>query len=171
MSLASLIGPPQIIVLLLVLQRLAELLLAGANARRLRAAGAVEHGAWHYPLFVLLHAGWLLALFLMVPPTAAVSWSLVALFLLLQAGRLWVIVSLGRFWTTRVLSLPEAPLVTAGPYRLCRHPNYLLVAGELLVLPLAFGAWPIAVVATALNLPLLWLRVRVEEAALARRRA
>src|SRR3546814_4790433 len=78
--------------------------------------------------------------------------------------------SLGRFWTTRVITLPGAPLVRRGPYRWFRHPNYLVVTGEILVLPLAFGAWPIAVVFSLANAAILALRVRVEERALAPRR-
>jgi methyltransferase len=161
----------QAIVLLVALQRLGELAYARHNSRRLIAAGGHEFGACHYPLLVLLHASWLLALLLAVPPEAAVNWPLLALFALLQAGRLWVIASLGRFWTTRIISLPNAPLVRRGPYRFLRHPNYLIVVLEIAVLPLAFGAWRIALALSLLNLALLAWRMRVENAALAPRRA
>lgn len=166
----SWLGWAQGLALLVALQRLAELGWARRNERRLRAVGAVEHGARHYPLFVALHATWLLALFLGVPPEARPDWTLLAVFGLLQLARLWVVASLGRFWTTRVLSLPGAPLVRRGPYRWLPHPNYLVVALELAVLPLAFGAWWLALAASLLNLPLTRHRVRVEEAALAQRR-
>jgi methyltransferase len=89
----------------------------------------------------------------------------------LQAARLWVLASLGRFWTTRIVILPGAPLVRRGPYRYLRHPNYLVVAAEIAVLPLVFGAWGIALVFSLLNLVLLIQRIRVEDAALAPRRA
>ncbi len=160
----------QIVVLLVALQRLAELIYARRNARRLLAAGATEAGAGHYPLLVLLHAVWLAALFFLVPAAAEVNWGLLALFLLLQAGRVWVIASLGRYWTTRVITLPEAPLVRRGPYRFLRHPNYLIVVAEIAVLPLAFGAWQIALVFSLLNAALLAWRIRVEDRALAPRR-
>ncbi|HEY0838087.1 MAG TPA: isoprenylcysteine carboxylmethyltransferase family protein [Azospirillum sp.] len=162
-------GWPQVIVLLVALQRLGELALAARNTRRLRAEGAREAGAGHYPLFVLLHAGWLAALFALTPAGAAVNPWLLAVFVGLQAGRGWVIASLGRFWTTRILTLPGAPLVRRGPYRWVRHPNYLIVAGELAVLPLAFGEVGLAVAFSLLNVPLTWHRIRVEEAALAPR--
>ena len=98
------------------------------------------------------------------------SGRLLALFVLLQAGRLWVIASLGRFWTTRIITVPGAPLIRRGPYRWLKHPNYLVVAGEIAVLPLAFGLWQVAVVFSVLNALLLWHRIRWENRALAPRR-
>jgi len=163
------VGWPQVIVLLVALQRLGELMLAARNTRRLTAEGAREVGAGHYPLFVLLHGGWLASLFVLTPAGAAVNPWLLALFVALQAGRIWVIASLGRFWTTRILTLPGAPLVRRGPYRWVRHPNYLIVAGELAALPLAFGEVGLALAFSLLNVPLTWHRIRVEEAALAPR--
>ena len=163
-------GWPQVIILLVVAQRLAELVLARRNTRRLLAEGAREVGAAHYPLFVALHAGWLAVLFIATPADAPVNVWLLALFILLQVGRVWVIATLGRFWTTRIVTLAGAPLVRRGPFRWVRHPNYLVVAGELAVLPLVFGEWWIAVLATALNVPLTLHRIRVEDAALSGRR-
>ncbi len=104
-----------------------------------------------------------------MPASAPVFWPLLAVFALLQAARLWVIASLGRYWTTRIITLPGAPIVRRGPYRWLRHPNYAIVAAEIAVLPLAFGAWPIAVVFSGLNALLLRHRIRLEEQALAPR--
>ncbi len=160
-------GLAQIVTLLVALQRLAEVGYARRNARRLLAAGGVEHGAGHYPLFVALHGAWLVALFVLVPAQAPADWALLGLYGLLQLGRLWVIASLGGRWTTRVIVVPGAPLVTRGPYRFLRHPNYLIVALEIPVLPLAFGAWHIALAFGFANLALLAQRIRVEERALA----
>lgn len=161
----------QWIVVLVALQRIVELVYARRNAARLIARGGVEIGAGHYPIMVLLHVAWFAALFLLVPPDAPVLWWLLVLFLILQFGRVWVLTTLGRFWTTRIITLPDAPLVTGGPYRLCRHPNYVIVAAEIAILPLAFGAWEIALVFSLLNGALLLYRIRVEEAALSPRRA
>ena len=161
------IGPPQIAALLVAALRLGELVLARRNAKRLLAAGGVEHGARHYPLFVALHGSWLAALAVLVPAEAAVDWGLLGLYGLLQVGRLWVIASLGGRWTTRVIVPPGAARVTRGPYRFLRHPNYLVVALEIPVLPLAFGAWQIALGFGLANLALLAHRIRVEERALA----
>jgi methyltransferase len=164
------LGLPQVIVLLVAAQRLAELIYSRGNARRLMAEGGIEHGASGYPLLVLLHTAWLVALYFFVPPEAAVSWLLIGLYLLLQAARLWVVSSLGRFWTTRVITLPGAPLVRRGPYRWLKHPNYLVVAAEIAVLPLAFGAWELALGFSLANAALLADRIRIEETALAPRR-
>jgi len=160
------IGWAQAIVLLVAVQRLGELLLARRNDRRLRAEGAVEHGRGHYPLLVALHAGWLAAIFLAVPPERPPSWPLLALFAAMQAARVWVIVSLGRFWTTRVLVAPGQALVRRGPYRWLRHPNYVVVVAEIALLPLVFGAWKIAVAFSIANGLLLAWRIHVEERAL-----
>jgi methyltransferase len=155
---------------LVVLQRLGELAVAARNTRHLRTAGAIELDAGGYPLFVLLHAAWLLSLALLVPASAAPSWPLLAVFAALQLGRLWVITSLGRYWTTRIIVPPDRPPVSRGPYRFLRHPNYLIVVAEIAVLPLAFGAIGITTVFSAANLALLARRVVIEERALAPRR-
>ena len=159
-----------IIIVLVAAQRLAEAIWGERNARALLAAGATEAGRGHYPLFVLLHAGWIAALSLAVTPDPVVSWPLVAFYGVLQAGRAWVMVSLGRLWTTRAISPPGVPLVARGPYRFLRHPNYAIVTAEIAVLPLAFGAWEIALAFTVPNLALLAHRVRVEDRLLAPRR-
>jgi methyltransferase len=161
----------RVLLLLLAVARLAELALARRNTQRLLAAGAHETGRGHYPLIVALHAAWLLALLVAVPADAAPRWGWLALFLLLQLGRAWVLLSLGRFWTTRIISLPGAPLIRRGPYRFLRHPNYLIVELEIVSLPLAFGADWIALVFGLANAALLLWRVRLEETALAGRRA
>lgn len=155
---------------LVAAQRLLELAWAAANTARLRRLGAVEADAAGYPLFVLLHAFWLASLALAVPAATRPYWLLLGLFALLQLGRVWIVLSLGRWWTTRILSLPGAPLVKTGPYRWLRHPNYLLVAAELAVLPLAFGAVWVAILFSALNLALVVRRIAIEERALSPRR-
>lgn len=154
------------VLLLVAAQRLAELLYAARNTRLLKARGAVEYGRQHYPAIVALHAAWLVSLLLWVPwhTPPAIGW--LALFILLQAARLWVVTSLGDRWTTRIIVLPGAPLVRRGPYRWLRHPNYLVVAAEIAVLPLAFGAWRIALVFSLLNAAMLAWRIRAEERAL-----
>jgi methyltransferase len=163
------LGLPQLLVLLVALQRLGELLLARRNTRRLLARGGREEGRAHYPLFILLHGGWLLAVFLLANPLRQPDWAFLFLFLFLQVGRLWVVWSLGEFWTTRIITLPGEPLVRRGPYRFLKHPNYLIVVGEIAALPLAFGLWETALAFSLANLLLLAHRIRVEEAALSGR--
>jgi methyltransferase len=159
-----------VIVALVAAQRIAELVLARRNTRALLLRGGIEFGAGHYPLFVVLHAAWLAALLLLVPGDAPLSWFWLIFFVVLQALRVWVVASLGPYWTTRIITLPDAPLVRRGPYRVLRHPNYLVVGAEIAVLPLVFGAWRIALVFSLLNMALLAWRLRIEERALAPRR-
>jgi len=165
------IGPVAIAVALVAAQRLAELAWSAHNLRRLRGRGAVEHGRSQYPLIVGLHVGWLGAMLLLVPPATRPDPLLIALYVALQPVRLWAIASLGPYWTTRVVTVPDAPLSARGPYRFVRHPIYALVAAEIALLPLAFGAWRIALVCSLANVGLLAWRIAVEERAIAPRRA
>jgi methyltransferase len=157
------------VLILVAIQRLAELLYAERNTRALRARGAIEIAAWQHPWFVVLHSAWLVALLLFVPRDMVPNWWLLGAFFILQCGRLWVIATLGRYWTTRIITLPDAPLVRGGPYRFVRHPNYTIVVLEIALLPLAFGAVWIAIAFSLLNGALLAVRIRAEDAALASR--
>jgi len=159
------------IIALVILQRSVELMLASRNTQKLKARGAVEIGAGHYRFIVLLHMAWLMAVLWLIPTPVVIHWGWILVFLLLQAARVWVIMSLGPYWTTRIISLPQEPLVKRGPYRFVRHPNYLVVAGEILVLPLAFGEVLVAIVFSIVNAAVLYWRIREEEAGLAARRA
>lgn len=155
----------------LVLQRVLELRLAKRNEAWARSRGAVEHGAGHYPLFFLLHGGWLLGWVgeaLARGPSLSPGWPLaLAAFALAQVIRYWAIRSLGPRWNTRILVLPGTPRSRRGPYGLIPHPNYLAVCIELAAAPLVFGAWITAAVATVLNAALLLgVRIPAENAAL-----
>jgi len=154
-----------IVVALVIAQRLAELCIAGANTRTLRQRGGIETDAAGYPWLVVLHAAWIGTL-VVLTPNATLSWPWLGVFLLLQGARAWTIASLGRRWTTRVIVLPGAPLVAAGPYRYLRHPNYAIVATEIFVLPLALGAPATALISGAANLVLLRRRIAIENRAL-----
>lgn len=153
------------ILIFVTVQRIAELVLARRNTRRLIAQGAFEAAPQHYPAIVAVHAGWLVALWLFAPNKQP-DIPLLIVFALLQAGRVWVIMTLGERWTTRILILPGAPLIRSGPYRFFSHPNYLIVTAEILVLPLVFGLIGIALVFSALNALALWVRIQAENAAL-----
>jgi methyltransferase len=150
----------------LVVQRLGEMVLARLNTQRLRAAGAIEIGAAHYPLMILLHGSWLMALVAYGHAHAVNPYWLVG-FVLLQAARVWVIGSLGRCWTTRVIVLPGRALATVGPYRFVQHPNYIVVALEIAVVPLALGLPLIALIFSIANAAMLAYRISVENRALA----
>jgi methyltransferase len=160
-----------VVLSLVALQRVVELFYANRNTRRLLARGGVEVGAIQYPFIVLLHAGWLAAMAIAIPPATTPNWWLLALYAALQPLRAWTIVTLGPYWTTRIVTLPDEPLVRRGPYRIVRHPNYVVVCAEIALLPLAFGAVEVAIVFSILNASLLSWRIRVEERALRSRRA
>ena len=163
-------GWPQALVALVVVQRLAELWLARRNGKRLLAEGAVELGARHYDLVVGLQVLWLLTLLVFAPANAPLQPLWLGVYILLQGLRAWVILSLGRYWTTRVYHLPEAPLVRRGPYRWLRHPNYIVVLAEVIVLPLVVHLWWAALGFGLLQAVVLYWRIRVEERGLAQRR-
>ena len=148
------------------LQRLSELALARRNTRHLLALGAREYSPGHYPLIVAVHAGWLATLWWLAIGRP-IHVPLLILFLLLQGARIWVLRTLGSRWTTRIIVLPGAPLVTVGPYRFVSHPNYLIVIGEIAALPLVFGLWHVAAVFSLLNALVLAIRIQAENAALA----
>ncbi|HUN95916.1 MAG TPA: isoprenylcysteine carboxylmethyltransferase family protein [Bradyrhizobium sp.] len=155
----------QIILALVTLQRAGELVLAHYNTRRLLAQGAVELSPQHYPLIVALHAVWLIMLWIL-GRHQPVNVLALALYLLLQILRCWVLWTLGPRWTTRIIVLPGAPLVTNGPYRFLSHPNYAVVIGEIALLPLALHLPVTALVFTLLNAMALSLRIRAENRAL-----
>ena len=154
-----------VILLLVTAQRLGELALARHNTSRLLAKGAIEIGAGHYPLVVALHAAWLIALWIWGRDQDINVLALIG-FALMQGLRLWVLATLGERWTTRIIVLPGAPLVAAGPYRYLSHPNYAVVVGEIALLPLALHLPWIALVFTLLNAAVLFIRIRVEARAL-----
>ena len=156
-----------VILALVTLQRLGELWLSNRNTARLLARGAHEMGAAHYPLIVAVHVLWLAALWWLAPGQPIDGFWL-AMFVLLELARVWVVASLGPRWTTRIIILPDEPLVGRGPYRLFDHPNYLVVIGEIAVLPLVFGLWEVALIFSVLNAAILTVRIRHENRALGR---
>jgi methyltransferase len=142
----------ELILGIVTLQRAAELLISSHTTSKLMACGAVEVARRHYPLIVAVHAAWLIAFLLF--------------YLILQGLRFWVMWTLGRRWTTRIIVLPDQPLVSAGPYRFLPHPNYAVVAGEIAVLPLALHLPWLAILFTILNAVVLAIRIPAENRAL-----
>ena len=159
------IWPSIALLAFVTLQRLVELPIARANTQRLLAAGGHEVGAGHYPFIVALHAAWLITLWWLAPGRP-VDIPFLLLFLLIEAGRVWVLRTLDNRWTTRIIVVPGETLVAAGPYRFVSHPNYLVVVGEIAVLPLVFGLWDIAIIFSLLNAVILTIRIRAENRAL-----
>jgi methyltransferase len=155
---------------ILTIQRVLELYHSNRNTKALLARGAMEYAPSHYPFIVLLHVCWLAALPLLLPRPFVMHWWALGAFVLFQALRIWMLISLGPYFTTRIISLDGQPLVRRGPYRFMRHPNYLIVAGEIASMPLALGETTVAIVFSILNAGLLAWRIRAEDRALASRR-
>lgn len=152
-----------------IIQRLAELAYASVNTRRLLAEGGREYGAAHYPLFIVLHTGWLISIALFAEPTTRPDLLLLNASIASQTFRFWTLASIGRWWTTRIISAPHFPTVKRGPYRYIKHPNYALVVVEIALLPLLLGAPALALTFSLLNAALLWWRIKVENAVLGER--
>lgn len=156
---------PYVIMAAVTAQRLAELAIDRRNTARLLAAGAHEVGVRHYPVMVAMHAAWLATLWFTVGGRP-IDIPLLVVFGVLQLLRVWVLATLGPRWTTRIIVTPGAPLVTGGPFRFLRHPNYTVVTLELAVLPLVFGLVWVAVLFTLLNAAMLTVRIGAENRAL-----
>jgi methyltransferase len=150
---------------LVTAERIAELHLARRNTEGLLAKGAFEFAPRHYPAIVLMHVLWLASLWIF-GATRTINPTWLAVFLLLQVLRVWIVVTLGPRWTTRIIVLPGAPLVSNGPYRIFSHPNYLVVVGEIAALPLCLGVPWLALVFSGANAILLSIRIRAENVAL-----
>ncbi|MDD7912163.1 isoprenylcysteine carboxylmethyltransferase family protein [Pseudovibrio exalbescens] len=156
---------PAVAFLVLVgVQRLCELVYANANTKRLLKNGAREVAPSHYKIIVALHASWLLSLALF-GWSASLHWLWLSVFVALQLMRIWTLASLKERWTTRII-VTDAPLITSGPYRYLKHPNYLIVAFEIPVGALVLGLTEVAVIFGLLNLGVLYWRIRQEDAAL-----
>jgi len=171
LPLLDLIGAPQIAALLVLSQRGLEELYSAKNTKALLAEGGREAGSAFYPVVAATHLAWIASLFFLIPPDAIILWPLIAYYLVLQIVRYWVIGSLGRFWTHRVITLPNAPLVARGPYRYLSHSNYAVTIVETFVLPLAFGALALAAIMTPLWWTVLNYKIRLEDEALSARRS
>lgn len=164
--------PYVLLVVAVGVERLAELVVATRNARWAFAHGGVESGRGHYPVMAAMHTAFLVACIAEVavadrPFLPWLGWPMLAMVVASQALRWWCVATLGHQWNTRVIVVPGLPLVSAGPYRWLRHPNYVAVVVEVVALPLVHTAWVTALVFTLANAAVLAVRIPVEERALA----
>jgi methyltransferase len=150
--------------LYIIVERLIELPIANRNTKRLKAQGGVEHSPGHYPLIVVVHTLWILAM-VWFGHGQKIVWGWLAVYAALQVLRVYILTTLGRRWTTRIIVLPDETKVTKGPFGLVPHPNYMLVIAEILVAPLVLGLWEVAAIFGALNAAVLTIRISAEERA------
>lgn len=161
------------VISVVILQRLIELRIAKRNEVWLREQGAIEYGNSHYKFIVILHTCFFLSMiteyYLRGRHTEInlLNYSFFVIFLFLQAGRIWVLLSLGKYWNTKILRIPGRELVTKGIYRYFKHPNYIIVVSELFVIPMMFNLYYTAVIFTVLNAIMLTVRIKEENKALA----
>lgn len=159
------------LLIFIVCQRLIELVIAKSNETWMLERGGVEEGEEHYKWFILLHVFFFLSIFLEIMFTESsnqqLNYYLLVIFLFSQIGRVWCIASLGRFWNTKIIILPGVSLISKGPYKYLKHPNYLIVAIELFIIPLLFKAYLTALLFPLLHILLLKIRVPSENKALA----
>jgi len=163
-------GYPQIAALLILAQRGLEELYSARNTKRLIAEGAHEVCREYYPVVAITHLGWIAAVFMLIPASAQIIWPLLVLYLLLQVVRYWVISTLGRYWTHRIITLEDAPVVRSGPYRWLQHPNYMVTIAETFLLPLVFDGVAVAVIFGCVWSAVLYYKILLEDGALDERR-
>jgi methyltransferase len=166
----SQLGPAQIAAILVLVQRGLEEFYSHRNTTRLIAEGGHEEGRDFYPVVAITHLAWIASLFLLVPVDAGFSTPLLLAYLLLQVVRYWVIGTLGRYWTHRIITLDKASVVRAGPYRFVRHPNYWVTILETFLLPAVFGAYALGVIMGAVWAAVIAYKIKLEDKALAARR-
>jgi methyltransferase len=164
-------GAPQAAALLILLQRGLEELYSQYNTRRLTQLGGFEVGREYYPVVATAHLCWIAGLAFLIPPHASMSAPLLVAFIGLQPLRYWIIATLGRYWTHRVITLPGAPVVAKGPYRFLRHPNYAVTLAETLLLPLAFRQVALGIIFAAIWAAVLQYKISLEDQVLDMRRA
>ncbi|WP_174733948.1 isoprenylcysteine carboxyl methyltransferase family protein [Mesobacillus harenae] len=154
----------------IILQRITELIIARKNEAWMKNRGALEFGRGHYRVMVLIHTSFFMVyIFEVVTLNKELSswWPLLLpLFLLTQGARVWALTSLGKFWNTKIIVLPNAEVVAKGPYRFIKHPNYVIVALEFIIIPFMFKAYITAITFSILNLMILSIRIPEEERAL-----
>lgn len=160
-----------LLILAVGLERLAELVVSKRHAKWALANGGKEFGRGHYPVMVLIHTLLLVGCVVEVavwhrPFVPWLGWPMFAVVLLSQGLRWWCVASLGKRWNTLVIVVPSEPLVTKGPYKWLRHPNYVAVVAEGLALPLVHSAWVTAIGFAIANALVLRVRIRVENTAL-----
>ncbi len=151
--------------------RLAELVISRRNQRQLEKQGVRKIPEPHFRWMVILHGSILVCagaevLFLHRPLIFALAIPMAILFLLSNLLRWWVIRVLAGHWNVEVMESPRIGVVSSGPYRWVRHPNYVGVVAEVFSLPMIHTAWITAIAGTLGYLLILRRRLRVEDGVL-----
>jgi Uncharacterized protein conserved in bacteria len=159
-----------VFILFVILLRIGEMVLSRRNEVWLLQHGAIETGQRHYPAIIAMHMLFFVSLIVEYSTKQTVSFNvfLLVLFFILQAGKIWIVFSLGRFWNTKIYRIPDAPLIKKGPYRYFKHPNYMIVVIEIAVIPLMFQLVYTAIAFFLLNAIVLTVRIYEENKVIAK---
>jgi len=151
-------------ILFVILQRLSELYIARRNEKWLRSQGAVEYGESHYPYIVALHTLFIISIIVeyMLKSNSPIDYTFLVLFIVLLVFKFWTLSSLGKYWNTKIFRVPGSGPVKKGPYKIFKHPNYIDVICEIIIIPLVFHLYYTAIIFTVLNAIMLTVRIRVE---------
>jgi methyltransferase len=144
--------------------RIGELLLSKINEKWLLENGAVEFGSKHYPFIVALHISFILSMVFeyAVQKSPAFSLLMLVFFFSILTFKTWVILSLGKFWNTRIYRIPNSPLIKTGPYQFLKHPNYMIVIAEIAIIPMIFNLYYTSIAFSLLNFMMLFVRIKEE---------
>lgn len=159
-----------IVFLFLIVQRITELFIARKNEKWMKNRGGIEHGKDHYPYIVSLHLLFLISFFIEVQvfhrELTDIWFVMFPILFLTQLLRYWSVFSLGNYWNTKIMIVPGDVVISRGPYKFVKHPNYIVVAVEILLLPLLFHAYITAILFTIMNVVMMTVRIPAEESAL-----
>lgn len=159
-----------VLIFVIISQRLIELVIAKNNEKWMKERGGIEHGEGHYKWFIMIHTLFFISLIIESTMNNRIdftlNYTLFFIFIITQLGRIWCILTLGRFWNTKIIILPNVTLIRNGPYKYVKHPNYIIVGVELIIIPLLFGTYITAIIFPVLHYILLRIRIPKENAAL-----
>lgn len=157
-----------LIFIFICLQRIVELVIAKRNEKWMLQRGGVEWGKEHYKWFIVVHTMFFFSILIEVSlrDFPMLNGYVFAIFVILQIARVWCIQSLGRYWNTKIIILPNRTLVSRGPYKYVKHPNYIIVGMELFIIPLLFGAYITAFLFPFFHILLMTIRIPSENEAL-----
>jgi len=152
----------------IILLRIGELLLSRRNEKWLLQNNAIEYGKKHYPVIVTLHVLFITSLIVeyFMQPTASYIFFFLVFYFLLIALKIWIVLSLGKFWNTKIYHIQNIPLIKKGPYKIFKHPNYVIVIAEIIVIPLVYHLYYTAIAFSLLNAVVLFVRIKEENKAL-----
>ena len=153
------------LIIYIILARLIELIISKRNTKKLLEQGAKEYYSFHYRFIVIFHVLFILYFLIKSLFINYINIELLIIFLFLQILRYKILFDLGKYWTTRIIVLKNMPLINKGIYKYLKHPNYLVVFMEVFLICLIFFDYQALLFFSAINLILIFIRIRYENRA------